>query len=704
MKRILVLMSILFLIAVQDQAFCEPSAPTPPVAGITPRSETLFGDTRIDNYFWLRERKNPEVRRYIDAENAYTAEIMKPLNPFEEKLFNEMVSRIKETDQAPPYREGDYYYYSRTEKGKQYPIYCRRKGTMSAPEETYFDQNEMAKGFSFYGLLQRAPSPDGNVLAYSVDTSGAENYVLHFNDLKTGAILGDHIEHTQALTWAADNRTIFYTVEDATQRPYRVYRHTLGTDSSKDQMVFEEKDTLYTLNLGRSRDFKYNFIGSSSYDSNEWRSIPASSPSDPPTLITPRRHGHEYDVNHWGGYFYIRTNLGARTFRLMRAPVSEPDEKNWREVIQWRNDVTIESMNFFSHYMVVYERQKGLEKMRVQNLISSDVHYIEFPEPVYTISADVNKVFDTHIFRLRYESLTTPQSIFDYDMEKREKKLVKRQEVLGGYEPSAYQAERIFAQARDGVAVPISLVYKKGVKLDGTAPLHLTGYGAYGSSSDPGFSSTRISYLDRGVIYAIAHVRGGGDMGREWYDEGKLLKKKNTFTDFISCAEHLINNRYTCSERLTISGSSAGGLLMGAVTNMRPDLFKAVIAIVPFVDVLNSMLDPTLMFTEQEYLEWGNPHEKVYYEYMKSYDPYVNVKAQAYPNILVRVGFNDPRVNYWEGAKWVARLRALKTDHNTVLLKVTMGQGHVGSTGRYDRLREKAFDCTYILSQYGITR
>ncbi|MBI1803610.1 MAG: S9 family peptidase [Ignavibacteriae bacterium] len=677
---------------------------SPPVARMIPKADTLHGDIRVDNYYWLRERKSPEVLKYLEAENAYTDAAMKPTVALQETLYNEMVRRIKETDQDPPYPEGSYYYYTRTEKGKQYPIYCRKKGSADAPEEIYFDQNEMAKGSRFYRLWHIDVSTDGNLLAYSIDTSGSENYVLHVKNLIDGAILSDQVENTQGITWAADNQTIFYTMEDSAKRPYRVYRHTVGTTATDDQLVYEEKDALFTVGIDRTRSNKYILLGSSAFNSSEWRYVPAATPAAEFRIIAPRRPEHEYDVDHWGDYFYIRTNNNAKTFRLARAPVADPGEKNWEEVIPYRKEVTIEGMDFFSNHSIVYEREKGLQKVRVTDMRTNAVQYIEFPEPVYTVFPNVNRVFATNIFRYSYQSLTRPASIFDYNLDTKEQKLVKQQEVLGGYDPSQYRSERIFAKAEDGADIPISLVYKKGVPMDGTAPLHLTGYGAYGSSSQPTFSSTRLSYLDRGVIYAIAHVRGGGDMGREWYDNGKLLHKKNTFTDFIACAEHLLDKEYTGKDRLTISGGSAGGLLMGAVTTMRPDLFKAVIAAVPFVDALNTMLDPTLMYTEQEYLEWGNPHQKMYYDYMKSYDPYTNVKAINYPNILVRVGFNDPRVNYWEGTKWVARLRALKTDNNTILLKVNMGQGHMGSTGRYERLKEAAFDYAYILTQSGITK
>lgn len=683
----------------------KPSLPQPPVAKIIPKADTLHGDVRIDNYSWLRDigRSSPDVLNYLKAENAYTDAMMRPTEALQETLYNEMLRRIKETDEDPPYPEGGYLYYSRTEKGKQYPIYCRKKNSSDSAEVIYLDPNEMSKGYRFYRVWQMQPSPDGSLLAFSVDTNGAENYVIFFKDLVDGRLLEDKIEHTQGLTWATDNRTLFYTVEDSAHRPYRVYKHVLGTATADDRLVYEEPDPEYTVGVSRTRSGGYILLNAGASNSDEWRFIPADRPATPPRLIVARRPGHEYSVDHWGDYFYIRTNKDAPSFRLVRAPVSRPEENNWTDVLPYRKGITIEDMDFFANHAVVYERETGLQKLHVLGMKDGKSYDIEFPEPVYTATANVNRVFATNIFRYSYQSLVTPLSIFDYNLDTHEQKLVKRQEVLGGYDPSLYQSERIYARAGDGAQVPISLVYRKGVKLDGSAPLHLTGYGAYGSPSQPTFVSTRLSYLDRGVIFAIAHVRGGGDMGREWYEDGKLLHKKNTFTDFIACAEYLINRHYTSREKLTTSGGSAGGLLIGAVTVMRPDLFKAVIAAVPFVDALNTELDPTLMYTTQEWLEWGNPNQKIYYDYMKSYDPYTNTKAQNYPDILVRVGLNDPRVNYWEGTKWVAKLRAVKTDNNTVLLKVNMGAGHMGSSGRYERLRETAFDYAYILHECGIS-
>ncbi|MBI5020796.1 MAG: S9 family peptidase [Ignavibacteriales bacterium] len=707
MKKIIFILSLIVLLFASIIILNAQSvAPLAPVAKIVPKYDTLHNDVRVDNYYWIRDvnRSNPEVIEYLKSENAYTEAIMKSTEAFQETLYNEMVGRIKETDQDPAYRDGEYFYYSRTEKGKQYPIYCRKSGSLNAAEEIYFDQNEMSKGYKFYRLNAMELSPDHNLLAFSVDTNGAESYILFVKDLRNGKILTDRAENTQSIAWGNDNKTIFYTVEDNSKRPYKLYRHTLGADLSNDALLFEEKNELYNLGVGKTRSDKFILIQSSASNSDEWQFISADNPAEEPKMIVPRSSEHEYSVDHHGEYFYIRTNKDAKTFKLIKAPVTNPGEKHWTDYLPFRDGITIEGTDFFNNYSIVYEREKGLQKMRVTDMQSGQTHYIDFPDPVYTAYPNVNRIYDTKVFRFSYQSLTTPSSIYDYNLETKEEKLIKQQEVVGGYDPNEYKSERIYAKAPDGVEVPISLVYKKGVKLDGTSPLHMTGYGSYGSPSQPTFSSSRLSYLNRGVIFAIAHVRGGGDMGKDWYENGKLLHKKNTFTDFIACAEYIIKENYTSKEKLTISGGSAGGLLMGAVTTMRPDLFKAVIASVPFVDVINTMLDPTLMYTTTEYLEWGNPNEKVSYDYMKSYDPYNNVKPVNYPNILVKVGFNDPRVNYWEGTKWAAKIRAMKTDNNIVLVKVNMGAGHMGASGRYERLKEASFDYAYILNQSGITK
>jgi oligopeptidase B len=677
--------------------------PSPPVAKRVPKVESLHGDTRVDNYFWLREKDNPDVINHLKAEDAYAQAMMAPTKDFQETLYNEMLGRIKETDLDVPYRDGDYFYYTRTEKGKQYPIYCRKKGSLDAAEEIILEQNEMAKDYKYFRLGAISVSPDGSLLAFSFDSTGYEAFKLVFKDLRTGTFLPDVVDDVVSVVWAMDGKTLFYTTRDHARRPFRLWRHSLGTEQKQDAMIYEEKDELFRVWAYRSKSKQYIFLHIRASTSDEIRYVSANRPTADFRIVLPREKDHEYSVDHHGNLFYIVTNKNAKTFKLVTAPVSDPTEKNWKEVLPHRPAITLEGIELFANYMVAFEREKGLQKMRVMDLKKNSHHYIEFPEPVYSAFNNVNRVWDTDVFRFSCQSFITPSSIYDYEIGTRKRTLLKQTEVLGGYDPTQYESKRVYAKAPDGVEVPVSIVYRKGTKLDGTSPLHLYGYGSYGASMSVTFSSNRLSLLDRGVAFAIAHIRGGGDVGREWYEDGKMLKKKNTFTDFIACAEHLINQKYTSSDRLTIEGGSAGGLLMGAVTNMRPDLFKAVVAQVPFVDVLNTMLDASIPLTVGEYLEWGNPNEKEFYFYMKSYCPYTNVSAQKYPNILAKVGLNDPRVAYWEGAKWVAKLREMKTDNNTILLKVNFGTGHGGSSGRYERLREIAFDYAYILAQNGIT-
>ncbi len=697
-------LSATFLLVFVLQLSAQQLGINPPIAKIVPKADTLHGDIRIDNYHWLREKSNPEVIKYLEAENAYTEAVMSPTLALQESLYNEIVRRIKETDMDVPFRDGNYFYYTRTEQGKQYPNYCRKKGALEASEEIILDQNELAKGYKFFTLGAFAVNPEENLLAYSIDTTGSEEFTLRIKDLKTGALLKDQIPNTVSVVWAMDNKTFFYTTRDYAKRPYRLYRHILGTDPATDELVYEEKDELFRLFASRSKSREYIFVISRASNSDEVRYVSAKNPTEPFKIILPREVEHEYSVDHHGDYFYILTNKGAKNFRLVAAPVSDAHKKNWKEILPHRPAVTLEGMEFFKDYYIVFEREKGLQKMRVTDFRTGTTHYIEFPEPVYSAFGSVNRVFDTKTFRFTYQSFITPSSVFDYDMDTRERKLLKQYEVLGGYDPTQYESERIYAKAPDGVEVPISLVYKKGIERNGKSPLHLTGYGSYGAPSAVTFSSPRLSLLNRGVTFAIAHIRGGGDLGRDWKEDGKLLRKKNTFTDFIACAEHLVKEKYTSPDQLTIEGGSAGGLLMGAVTTMRPDLFKAVIARVPFVDVLNTMLDSTIPLTIQEYLEWGNPNEKEYYFYIKSYCPYTNVKPAAYPNLLVRVSFNDPRVPYWEGTKFIAKLRAMKTDNNIQLLKANLAAGHGGASGRYERWRDLAFDYAFLLTQVGINQ
>jgi len=676
---------------------------TPPVAKKIPKDVSVHGDTRIDDYFWLRERDNPDVIAYLEAENAYTETMMKHTEKLRDEIYQELVGRIKETDFDVPVKDGDYFYYKRTEKGKQYPIYCRKAGSLEADEEVIFDQNAMAEGHKFYRLGVFRVSPNHKLLAFSVDTTGSETYTIHFKDLTTGNVLEESIPNTYySVQWANDNKTLFYSILDDAKRPFKLFRHRLGTNPANDKLIHFEEDEMYFLSLGKTKSRKYLLLKLESQITTEVWALDADRPNGKFRIIHPRQHKMEYYVEHHGDKFYILTNDDAINFKLMEAPTRHPAKRNWREVIPHREEVKLDRVEPFKNHLVVYERENGLERIRITDLTTNKTHDIAFEEPVYSISYGSNPDFNSETLRFNYSSLVTPHSVFDYNMRTRQRELKKQQDVLGGYDPADYQSERVFAQAPDGVKIPISLVYKKGLKKDGDNPMFLYGYGSYGVIIDPSFNSNRLTLLDRGFVYAIAHIRGGGSLGRAWYENGKLLKKKNTFTDFIACAEHLIAEQYTSSDKLVIYGGSAGGLLMGAVANMRPDLFKAVIAKVPFVDVVNTMLDPSIPLTVIEYEEWGNPNIKEYYDYIKTYSPYDNVEAKDYPNLLITAGLNDPRVQYWEPAKWTAKLRALKTDDNLLLLKTNMGAGHAGASGRYDYLKDIAFDYAFLFDVLGI--
>jgi oligopeptidase B len=677
----------------------------PPVARKIPKVDTLHGDVRIDDYHWLRDRANPEVIDYLKTENAYTEAVSKGTKGFSDNLYKEMLNRIKETDLSVPARLDDYYYYSRTEKGKQYRIFCRKKGSLQAEEEILLDLNELAAGHEYFDLGTYEVSPDHKVLAYSVDTTGAERYTLCFKDLATNELSKERMSNTgRSLEWANDNETVFYTTLDDTRRPDKLHRHILGTDPSEDTLICHEKDKSFFLGVSKTRNKKYLLMESGSRTTSEAYYLDADNPAGIFRLIRPREPELEYYVEHHGIRFLILTNDRAKNFKLMEVPVADPRKQNWQEVIPHRDSVRISGFRVLKDHLIVYERENGLQKIRITSFTDSETHYIDFPDPAYTLWRGENPDFNTNLLRFNYTSLVTPISVFDYNMDTRGRELKKQYEVLGGYDPSLYQSERIFTVAKDGTDIPISLVYKKGMAKDGTNPLFLTAYGAYESSYDPVFSSNRLSLLDRGFVYAIAHVRGGGEMGRFWHEDGKMLKKKNTFTDFIACAEHLVAKDYTSNNGLIASGASAGGLLIGAVTNMRPDLFKGVIADVPFVDLLNTMLDSSLPLTVTEYEDWGNPNEKKYYDYMKSYSPYDNVDARDYPNMLITTSLNDTRVSYWEAAKWTARLRAVKTDKNLLLLKIKMEAGHAGASGRYDYLKDVAFQYAFIFRLLGIDK
>ncbi len=693
---------ILTLVLVLSAADTTSSLPSPPVAKKVPKITEINGHKFVDNYYWLRDKQNPGVRAYLEAENAYTDAVMKPTEPLQKKLYDEMLSRIKETDVEVPYKFGDYFYYTRTEAGKQYPIRCRRKGNMDAPEEVVLDLNELGKGQAFIALGAYEVSDDGNLLSYTTDNTGFRQYTLSVKDLRSGKTLSEHAERVGSVAWANDNKTIFYTVEDAvTKRQFQLYRHSLGS-TSPDDLIYEEKDERFETYVGktRSRAFLILYIGS--HTTSEARFIPASDPNTNWKLIEPRKQDVEYYPDHNGDFFYIRVNDTGRNFRLVKAPVSDPGSAHWREVIPQRANVMLNDTDFFKSYYILYERENGLPQIRVADL-RGEPRRIEFPEPAYVSYSYINREYDTTKFRYGYQSFITPASVYEYDMTNGKSTLLKQKEVPGGYDRTRYQVERIYASASDGVKIPISVVHLKSTKFAGTGPLYLTGYGSYGSPYDIGFNSNLFSMIDRGVVVAVAHIRGGGEMGKTWHDDGRMMHKKNTFTDFITSAEYLLAQGYGSKDRLVIEGRSAGGLLMGAVLNMRPDLFHAALVGVPFVDVMNTMLDESLPLTVTEFEEWGNPKEKAAFDYMLTYSPYDNIEAKAYPNMLVRTSFNDSQVMYWEPAKYVAKMRALRTDHNILILKTNMSPaGHGGASGRYDRLHEAAFDYAYYLTQMGI--
>ena len=675
----------------------------PPVAKKERKVTEINGYKLIDDYFWMRDKKNPEVVNYLNSENAYTEEIMKPTKELQDVLYKEMLGRIKQTDLSVPYRIGEYWYYSRTEEGKQYQYMCRKKDSMEGKEELLLDLNKLSEGHTFLGLGSYNVSDDGNLLAYSTDITGYRQYSLHVKDLRTGQTLSEDIPRVGSVVWANDNKTLFYTTEDdVSKRSDKFFRHTLGSDKS--DLIYEEKDELFDIGAGRSLDKKMIFLGSEAKTSREYRYLAADNPTGEFKVILPRKDGHEYDVDYYNGQFYIRTNKEAKNFRVVTAPVNDPSEKNWKPFIDHNPKIKIDNLSFFANHLVVSEKEGGLNYLRVIDMKTKASHRIATDESDYALFLSNNPEFNTTTVRFSYQSMVTPSTVYDYDLNTKKRTLLKQQEVLGGYNPTNYEAKRIWAVARDGTKVPVSLVYKKGVKFDGSAPMLLYAYGSYGISMAPTFSSGRLSLLDRGVIYALAYIRGGGELGEDWRQDGRMMKKMNTFNDFIDCADYLEKNKYTSKDRMVIQGGSAGGLLMGAVSNMRPDLFKAVVAQVPFVDVMNTMLDASLPLTTSEYIEWGNPNEKAAFDYMIKYSPYDNVEAQNYPAMLIEVSYNDSQVPYWEGTKLAAKLRATKTDKNVLLLKANMGAGHGGSSGRYDALHEVAFNYAFMLWQMGITK
>lgn len=680
--------------------------PQPPQAKKVLKELTRHGHTRVDEYYWLNQRENPEVIAYLQAENAYTDAVMKPAAQLCERLYQEMVGRMQQTDMSVPYFENGYWYYTRFEKGKNYPVYCRKKKSLKGAEQVMLDGNRMAAGKKYFQIGSFAVSPDNATLAYSVDNVSRRQYRLRFRSLKTGREYPEEIKMTAgSMAWARDSRTVFYPLIDpGTLRSFQVNRHQLGTPADRDAVVYTEKDETFDVRIELSRSRQYLLLSSGSTLSDEYRFLDASRPAGEFKLFQERVRGLEYSIDHLNGRFYILTNDGAVNFKLMEAVPEKTGRESWTELIAHRPDILLQGFELFSNYLVLSERRSGLTRIRVIPWGEKEGYGIDFPEQTYMAYPSFTAEAATDLMRFTYTSLTTPSSVYEFNMKTRKQLLLKRQEVLGGYKPELYQSERLLAPAYDGTLVPVSLVYRKDTAQSAGTPLLLYGYGSYGASTDPTFNSARLSLLDRGFIYAIAHVRGGQEMGRSWYDDGKLFKKMNTFTDFISCAEYLVRHGYTSPEKLFASGGSAGGLLMGAVVNLRPDLFKGVIAAVPFVDVVTTMLDPSIPLTTGEYDEWGDPNRADFYEYMLSYSPYDNVRPKAYPAMLVTTGLHDSQVQYFEPAKWVARLRALKTDNHILLLRINMEAGHGGASGRFERLREVALQYAFLLGLAGISR
>ncbi|HVM60443.1 MAG TPA: S9 family peptidase [Verrucomicrobiae bacterium] len=700
--------SILVAILLLGVSACRTSAPKssplahhPPVAKRIAHVTQLHGDALVDNYYWLREKDNPDVLAYLRAEDAYTDWFLKPIVPLRKKIYGEMLARVQEPDDTVPYRDGDWLYFHRTEPGKQYPTYLRKRASTNATEEILLDLNAMAEGKAFLDVGVTEVSDDGNLLAFTTDETGFRDYTLYVKDLRTGARLGEKIPRVDTAVWAADNQTLFYVTEDDAKRAWRVWRHRLG--DKDDALLYEEKDALFSVEVDRSHSKRFVYVASSSKTADEVRFLRADHPDEPLKILSPRVPDREYSADDGGDLFYIRTNDKGRNFRLVTAPIADPQPENWKEIVPVREDVSLDDFGVFSRHVALVERANGLPQISVYDIATGTSQTITWPEAAYDVEAGDNAVFDTNVLRITYESLTTPRSVYDYDMVTHERKLLKRQIVKGGYDPDQYQTERIFATAEDGTAIPISLVYRKDLKRATGNPLFLYGYGSYGLPTDVWFASGRLSLLDRGVIVAIAHVRGGGEYGKRWHDAGKMLTKRITFTDFIACAETLVARHYTDPSHLAIEGGSAGGLLVGAVLNMRPELFHAAVLQMPFVDVINTMLDESLPLTVGEFEEWGNPKIADQYRYMKSYSPYDNIQRRAYPAMLVESSLNDSQVMYWEPAKYVAKLRAARTDSHPLLLKMHLQPaGHNGESGRYDAIRDTALEYAFILTQLGI--
>jgi oligopeptidase B len=690
-----------------DSYMTSPIVVQPPIARRQETITTIHGHRLADDYAWLREKTSPEVIAFLEQENAYTRAVLKSTEELQAKLYAEMISHIKETDVSVPFRDGAYFYYSRTEQGAQYPIYCRKHGSLDAGEEIILDMNQLAAGESFMALGALTVSDDGNLLVYSTDTTGFRQYTLHIKDLRTGEVLADQAQRVGSVVWTTDNRTLFYTVEDeATKRQYQVFRHVVGRPQTEDVLVYEEADERFNVGAGRTRDDKYVVIESASHTTSEEQFLPADDPEGRWTLIEPRSENIEYYADHRDGLWYIRVNDTARTFRVVTTPVATPGRAHWRELIAHREDVMLEELELFQSFSVLVERSNGLPHMRImffdqQGAFAGPSPQIAFPEPTYSAHPHVNREFVTDTFRYGYQSLVSPTSVYEYNVLTNQSTLLKELEVPGGFDRSLYRSERLFATAPDGTGIPVSIVYRKDKKGEGTNPLYIYGYGSYGYSLPVGFNSNRLSLLDRGFVLAYAHIRGGGDMGKPWHDAGRLTNKMNTFTDFIAVTEFLTAHGYGDPRRVAMEGGSAGGLLMGAVANLRPDLYRAVLSHVPFVDVMNTMLDPTLPLTIAEYEEWGDPNQAEAFAYMLRYSPYDNLERKAYPAMLVKTSLHDSQVMYWEPAKYVAKLRTMKSDDNLLLLETNMSAGHGGASGRYDYLKEIALDYAFLLQELG---
>lgn len=708
MKKLLSIAAVFIVIVIGKFVIVAQTEMKPPVAKKAPKTLKIHGYEIVDNYGWLRDRnekKDPAIIEYLTAENEYTESFMGRHKGLVDKLYDEMLGRIKQTDLSVPYNLGGHWYFTRTEEGKQYPTYLRSRSKDGKDAEVLLDQNEMAKGHKYFAVGYLTVSDDGDLMAYATDTTGYRQYTLRIKDLRTGKILPNKIDRVTSVRWSNDGKYLFYSQEDpVSKRSDKVFRHTLATN--RDDLIYEEKDVLFNSRIGRSRDKKMLFLASDAATMSEYRYLAADDPTGEWKVLAPRREGHEYTADFDNGEFYITTNKDAENFKVVRAPASDPSEKNWVDHIPHNPAIKIEGISFFKDHAAVSELENGLEYIRILDRKTRRAPVrIETPESVYTMGLGGNPEYDTSVIRYNYASMITPSSTYEYDFKSRKSTLIKQQEIPSGYDKSQYETKREWATARDGVKVPVSIVWKKGTKLDGSAPMLLYAYGSYGASMTPGFSTARLSLLDRGMIYAIAHIRGGSELGEKWRQDGRMFKKINTFNDFVDTSKWLIDNKYTAADRLVIQGGSAGGLLMGAVVNQAPHLYKAAIAQVPFVDIMNTMIDDTLPLTTGEWIEWGNPRDdKKAWDYMFSYSPYDNVKAQNYPNMLIEVSLNDSQVPYWEGAKWAAKLREMKTDNNVILLKTNMGAGHGGSSGRYDRLKEVAFEYAYALTQVGITK